>query len=184
MRWMLMPLRRYADFQGRSRRKEFWLWVLFVILASVVLSALDAAFGLGGETTFDRTNTLNSGSAAYNFGYNFGAMTRTGILSGIFSLAILLPNLAVQVRRLHDTDRSGWWLLLPVGPYLVGAVMIVMAMIAPQAALIIAGAVLVGIGVICAIVLLVFLCLPGTSGRNRFGPDPLAPDADLARTFG
>jgi uncharacterized membrane protein YhaH (DUF805 family) len=67
------------------------------------------------------------------------------ILLGIFALAILIPSLAVQVRRLHDTDRSGWWILLGVVPI---------------------------INYIGAIVLLVFYCLEGTRGPNRFGEDP------------
>ncbi len=87
---------------------------MFNIIASIVLSAVDMAVGT------------------------------MGILSGIYGLAMLIPSIAVGVRRMHDIDRSGWWLLIAFVPF---------------------------IGVI---VLLVFALLPGTAGDNRFGPDPKA----------
>ena len=51
MEWMILPLKRYAEFSGRSRRKEYWMWILFLILANIVLSILDAVLGLGGSAT-------------------------------------------------------------------------------------------------------------------------------------
>ena len=107
--------RNYVGFSGRASRSEFWYWVLFSVLVSIALSIIDLAV-LSGKTT---------------------------VLSSIWSLATLLPSLAVGVRRLHDTDRSGWWWLISFIP-------------------------LVGI-----IVLIVFWCLEGTPGSNRFGADPL-----------
>ena len=90
MEWMILPLKRYADFSGRSRRKEYWMFFLFTIIVSVALGIIDAVLGL-------------------NFGSGFSS---NGVLGSLFSLATLVPSLAVGIRRLHDTDRSGWWLLL------------------------------------------------------------------------
>ena len=90
MEWMLMPLKRYADFSGRSRRKEFWMWYLFVMIMYFVLMYLDAALGLGGTAT----GYAEGGSVGFN-------MTG-GLLTLLFMLAILVPNIAVAVRRMHD----------------------------------------------------------------------------------
>lgn len=117
MDWMLLPLRRYAEFSGRSRRREYWMFTLFVVLVSIILTMIDMMLGL----------TTAAG----------------GVLTLLFSLAVLVPSLAVGVRRLHDSERSGWWLLIGLVPF---------------------------VGVI---VLLVFMVLPGTRGANRFGPDPI-----------
>ena len=95
MEWMLMPLRRYAQFSGRSRRKEYWMYTLFIVILSIVASIIDGGLGLTGES-----------------GY--------GPITGILSLATLIPSIAVGIRRLHDTDRSGWWLLIALVP-LIGA---------------------------------------------------------------
>jgi uncharacterized membrane protein YhaH (DUF805 family) len=112
--------RNYVGFAGRASRSEFWYWMLFSVLVSIAASIIDLGL-VSGNTT---------------------------VLSSIWSLAAFLPSLAVGVRRLHDTDRSGWWWLICFIP-------------------------LVGI-----IVLIVFWCLEGTPGPNRFGPDPLgAPQA-------
>jgi uncharacterized membrane protein YhaH (DUF805 family) len=105
---------KYVGFEGRAARPEYWWWVLFVMVVSVILQVVGAIV-LGAE----------SGAG--------------GVLSGLFSLAVLLPGLAVGVRRLHDTDRSGWWLLIALIP-------------------------LIGF-----LVLLYFLVQPGTAGPNRFG---------------
>ena len=84
MSWFVEALKKYVVFSGRSRRKEYWYFVLFVVIVSIVLSLIDSLSG-----------TYHSGSG-------------TGLLSGIFSLAILIPSIAVSVRRLHDIDRTGW----------------------------------------------------------------------------
>jgi uncharacterized membrane protein YhaH (DUF805 family) len=102
----------YVNFAGRAIRSEYWYWVLFVLIATIVTSIIDLVLGI---TLFEP----------------------------IFSLAVLLPSIAVGVRRLHDLDRSGWWLLLGFIP-LIGA-----------------------------IVLIVWFCGRGTPGATRFGPDPL-----------
>lgn len=137
MDWMLMPLRRYADFSGRSRRKEYWMYVLFLIIVFVVLSVLDSMLGLGGSSSSDLSTSGERVGAS--------ASVHGGVLTIIFWLATLVPSIAVGVRRLHDTDRSGWWLLIGLIPLIGG------------------------------IVLLVFNVSEGTRGPNRFGADPKQP---------
>ncbi|MEJ3746848.1 DUF805 domain-containing protein [Actinomycetes bacterium KLBMP 9797] len=110
-------LSQYVQFGGRARRAEYWWFVLFSVLVGIVTSILDLALG---------TDFEGSG----------------GLFNLIANLALLLPSLAVAVRRLHDTDRSGWWILIALIP-LIGA-----------------------------IVLLVFFVQDGTPGPNRFGADP------------
>jgi uncharacterized membrane protein YhaH (DUF805 family) len=130
MRWMLMPLRRYAEFSGRSRRKEYWMFALFNALVSVFVGLV------------------------FLMGYNAG-MSQTEMdtwlmpvlyLAGLYSLVALIPGVAVTIRRLHDTDRSGWNILWSLVP-LFGALL-----------------------------LLVYYISDGTQGLNRFGPDPKAAD--------
>jgi uncharacterized membrane protein YhaH (DUF805 family) len=132
MEWMLMPYRRYADFSGRSRRKEYWMFALFFVIIYAVCAAL--MFG-GGMSIDPATGAPQMGGMFY-----VGA----GLI-GIFALASFVPALAVQVRRFHDQDKSGWFVLLSFIPYIGG------------------------------IIVLVFMCLEGTKGPNRFGPDPKDP---------
>lgn len=145
MEWMLLPLRRYAQFSGRSRRKEYWMFVLLIFIVYVIAMILDSVLGFGTTTRF--ADVTDTGAAA---GFNSSG----GIITLIAMLALFLPSLAVAIRRLHDTDRSGWWILLGLIP-LVGA-----------------------------IILLVFYCTDGTRGPNRFGADPKGENqADLAERF-
>ena len=160
----------YADFKGRAQRSQFWWWYLFLIIGQVVLSTADSALGLQlgksetdvtvGDTTIP---VVNSG---------------VGVLSTVFSLAILLPTLAVAVRRLHDTDRSGWWILAPVAAYVVTAIAVVVG-IALGAGLFVLVLLMTGfvLGAILAIVLLVFYIQKGTPGPNTYGPDPMGQGA-------
>jgi len=127
MEWMLMPLKRYADFSGRSRRKEYWMFALFNFLVMVVLGMI--AVLLGGFEP-DPSGEPSGGSLAF-----------LGLI-GIYGLAVLVPSIAVQVRRFHDQDKSGWFVLINFVPYLGG------------------------------LIVLVFMCLDGTKGENRFGDDP------------
>ena len=101
MSWYFLVLKKYAVFGGRARRKEYWFFQLFTILAIIVLAIIDSTL----EHTGPETDFL-------------------GVLSGLYILATFLPGLGVLVRRLHDTNRSGWWALLGFVP-LVGIVLLV-----------------------------------------------------------
>jgi uncharacterized membrane protein YhaH (DUF805 family) len=105
----------YVTFSGRAARSEYWYWVLFGFIVAVVSAILDGVI----------------------FPYS-----DTGPIEVITSLALLLPGVAMSVRRLHDIDRTGWWVLITF----------------------------TGIGVI---LLIIWACFKGTTGSNRFGPDPL-----------
>jgi uncharacterized membrane protein YhaH (DUF805 family) len=87
MQWYTEVLKKYLVFTGRARRKEFWMFTLFSFIISTVLGTIDNIIG-----------TTNSSGG--------------GVLSGIYGLLVLLPSVAVWVRRLHDTNRSAWWLLI------------------------------------------------------------------------
>lgn len=126
MDWMLMPLKRYADFNGRSRRKEYWMFTLFTFIVYAVLYAL---MFMGMDYTTGKPGGLG--------------MLAMGLLA-IFALGVLVPSIAVAVRRFHDQDKSGWFVLLAFIPFIGG------------------------------LILLVFMCLEGTRGPNRFGEDPKA----------
>ncbi|MFD3943230.1 DUF805 domain-containing protein [Streptomyces sp. NPDC058579] len=112
MNWYLDVLKKYAVFTGRARRQEFWMFALFNFLAVIVLAIVDAVIGT------------------------------TGILVAIYVLGVFLPNLGVTVRRLHDTGRSGWWILIGAIP-LVGP-----------------------------IILIVFYATEGNQTDNAYGPNP------------
>ena len=132
--------------------------MLAIIVAYIVLSIVESIIGI---------NRMIAG--AY------------GPLTALLWLATLVPSIAVAVRRLHDTNRSGWWLLLPIIPYclafaLGGAAMMTGGL---GAGLGTAGIFLM-IGAIGAIVLLVFYCLPGTPGDNRYGPNPYGSQGTAA----
>ncbi len=103
MDWMLLPLRRYAQFNGRARPKEYWMFVLFLIIGFALLNAAETMLGIGTGEYWLRRGPWWAASGYY---------TRGGPLTGLFALAMCIPYLAVAIRRLHDTDRSGWWLLL------------------------------------------------------------------------
>ena len=120
--WMMMPLKRYTDFAGRSRRKEYWMYLLGVIVAAIILGIVEGVLGLSGMV-----------------GGVYGPLTT------LFLLAIIVPSIAVQVRRFHDQDKSGWFVLLSLIPFVGG------------------------------LIVLVFMFLEGTKGPNRFGPDPKDP---------
>jgi len=111
--------RNYASATGRASRSEFWYWMIFSTLCGAAGNVIDLAI----------LRDVDS-----------------GLVAPLISLALLLPDVAVSIRRLHDLDRSGWWLLIC----------------------------LTGIGFI---VLLVWDCMRGTLGPNRFGPAPLASSA-------
>ena len=176
MEWMLMPLRRYAEFSGRSRRMEFWMWILFTFIVGIVLGIIDGVLGFRLNST---PPTPGSGGAV-----GLAMLSSMGILGLLWSLVTLVPNIAVAVRRLHDTNRSGWWLLMPIVPYAIGLVIMLGAAATQNLALIGVGGIFTIIGLIAAIALLVFYCLPGTRGPNKYGPDPMGNSpAELSETF-
>ncbi|MER7948798.1 DUF805 domain-containing protein [Streptomyces sp. NPDC096079] len=117
MNWYLEVLKKYVAFSGRARRKEHWMFLLVNIIAVIIVASVDLAIG-----TFP-------------------------LLYPIYFLAVLLPHLGVTVRRLHDTGRSGWMILLGLIP-LVGAV-----------------------------ILVVFLATEGERQQNAYGPNPKAAPA-------
>ena len=116
MEWYLKVVRdNYANFSGRARRAEFWYFVLFSWIISIVLGVIDGILNANGMP---------------------------GFLGFIYGLAVLIPNIAVGARRLHDTGRSGWWQLIILVP------------------------------IIGVIVLLVFFVQEGSFDRNEYGPSP------------
>ena len=120
MSWYLKVLKKYAVFGGRARRKELWYFYLFHILIFMVVAIIDSV------TTSE---------------------SEPGLLMGLYWLALFIPQIAVQVRRLHDTGKSGWWLFIGLVP-LVGS-----------------------------IVLLVFMVEDSQPGENQYGPNPKLAEA-------
>lgn len=140
MQWIIGPLKKYADFNGRASRTEFWVFLLFVTLVTAAAHYLDGARG------HDVTVALNMG------------MTELSV-----TLLLLLPSITVGVRRLHDSGKSGWWMMLVYLPWLT-----TLAADANQALLIAAsGAFLAG-----GIAWVVLLLLPGEAGENAYGAPP------------
>lgn len=110
--FMKVVTQHYFDFNGRARRAEFWWYIVVYMVLAIIVNVIDSMVHLGG------------------------------LLGGLLSLALLLPNLGVAVRRLHDTNRSGWWILIALVP-------------------------LVGI-----VLLIIWYAAEGTKGPNTYGPDP------------
>ena len=166
MEWMFLPLKRYADFSGRSRRMEYWMFVLFLVLLEIVFYILMLALGGGAMAMSggDPSGVLAAG----------GIVMILALLFFLVFLALLIPSIAVAVRRLHDTNRSGWWILSP----LAGYVIVWLGIAAESSAITLIGS-LVVIGF--AIMLLVFYFLDGTPGPNQYGEDPKGRGA--AETF-
>ena len=161
--WAKRPIvEKYADFTGRAPRAEYWWYILGLVVVAIVISIIDGILGLKGMV-----------------------LGLWGPLTALFMLATIVPSLAVGARRLHDTNRSGWWQLLFYIPY---ALMVVLggAAIAGGAAAggtmgAMAGAGVAGflglIALVCGIILLVFMVLPGRTGENRYGPNPYGEGA-------
>ncbi len=143
MEWMLLPYKRYADFAGRSRRMEYWMYVLLQVIVGFVLAGIMLAGLPFGELDQFENGTVSS-MAGLGPAFYVGL-----VLYLIWWLFNLIPGIAVTVRRLHDRNMSGWWYL---GLILVSWVPFV--------------------GIIASIAFVVVLFLDGTPGSNRFGPDP------------
>jgi len=127
MQWMFLPFRRYAEFSGRSRRKEYWMFALWNAIVNSILLAI--GFWGASEGVFSSDDEL-----ALYFACTLG----------LYGLVAAIPALAVTIRRLHDTDRSGWTILFSLIPF-VGP-----------------------------LILLFFYVSEGTRGPNRFGENPKA----------
>jgi uncharacterized membrane protein YhaH (DUF805 family) len=112
MEWYLGVLKKYAVFDGRARRKEYWMFFLFNIIASVVLAIIDAVLGT------------------------------VAVFSGIYLLGVIVPAIAVTIRRLHDTGKSGWWIFIGLVPVIGGLWM------------------------------LYLMVIDGNPGDNQYGPSP------------
>jgi uncharacterized membrane protein YhaH (DUF805 family) len=143
--WAILPFKRYFDFQGRSRRMEYWSFALMIFVIYLVLVGIMMAGGMSMAAL--------SGDPAAAASASMGPVFYIGAgLLALFALAIIIPSIAVVVRRFHDRDMSGWWYL----GFIVASMIPFVNFIA-------------GIG------MLVLMLLPGTPGPNRFGPDPKDP---------
>jgi uncharacterized membrane protein YhaH (DUF805 family) len=138
--------KKYATFSGRASRSEYWWWVLIAAVVNIVLSALGKIHGIGGIFT---------------------------IIQDLWSLAIIVPTLALVWRRLHDTNRSGLWALAPVIFAIVGAILVIfgagIAVVSSAhalgLALLLVGVIVSGIG---GLVLLILTLLPSNPEGARF----------------
>jgi uncharacterized membrane protein YhaH (DUF805 family) len=181
MEWMLMPLRRYAEFTGRSRRQEFWMYMLLLLIIWMV--AIIGIMVMGaGALSMAGANADGSPRVAGMMGI-FASMGIIAVILGIVWLALLIPTLAVQIRRLHDTDRSGWWIMIYWGPAILSWIVNFAGAASQSTSLVMLGGLCSLLALIASIVLLVFWCLPGTNGPNRFGADPLGGAGNLSQTF-
>ena len=170
MEWVLMPLKRYAEFSGRSRRTEYWAWVLMQVVVWIALWTLFVV--VANVTIFTLGDSVDP--AALGAGVL--------ILFGLYLLVwlfLLIPSLAVTVRRLHDSNRSGWWVVGPALPYALGWIALIAALGEGKPALSPAAASLAMIAILAfllamlfGVVLLVLTLLDGTPGANKYGPDP------------
>ena len=118
MHWLIDPIKKYTVWEGRATRSEYWYFSLFTLLITIGLAIIDTGLGTMDEATGQ------------------------GLLGALWSLFILLPTIAVFVRRLHDTGRSGWWFWILLVP-------------------------LIGF-----IVILVFMCIDSESEENQYGANP------------
>jgi len=149
IRWAILPLKKYATFSGRAPRAEYWWFNLAAMIAGLGTDYLDSFFSVPVVGVY-------------------------GPVSLVFTLALIVPSVAVTVRRLHDSDRTGWWAVMDVWNYslviagfsglsietamksigLVPALMLILLMLS------------------CGVILFIFMVTPGTKRSNEYGPDP------------
>ena len=147
MKWFLKALRQYADFSGRARKKEYWMFVLFYAIFACAISALD--FFIFDTPLYER-----------------------GSLFRIYEIALLVPYLAVSVRRLHDIGKSGWWWCLIFFTAFVAVWLNLFSFTAVNAIVIIQLCILIFMIVITFVVTVVWACFDSQEGRNKWGPNP------------
>jgi uncharacterized membrane protein YhaH (DUF805 family) len=129
MNWYLKVWKQYADFSGRARRTEFWMFQLFQMIIIAVAVILSSAMTVWFDSETPAETIL--------------------LLIGLYFLATFIPTLAVTVRRLHDQNKSGWFIFMHFIPWVGG------------------------------IIMLVFMVAEGTRGPNQYGPDPKNPDSEI-----
>lgn len=177
--WALRPLKNYARFSGRASRAEFWWFFLFATIFYVAMMFIV----MRSFAELTPTQAADPASAI-NFA-NSGPGVLMSLI-GLLWLALLCPMIAVQVRRIHDLNRSGWWIggfwLLYLLYVVLSVAMVASARINAGSAPNMGGFAAVGIIAIAmfvySIVLLVFFCLRGTQGPNRFGEDPYGANVE------
>lgn len=151
LEWAVRPFTRYAQFSGRAPRAEYWWFYLVTVVIGVPLKLLDSA------------------------------VSAHGALSAVLQLALLIPWLAVSVRRLHDINRSGKWLFVPVAAFAIaGAMMGLMnrgTMSGRTDGEFTSLIVVAVVSLLAFIALLAATVLPGTKGPNDYGPDPYSENS-------
>lgn len=159
MEWMLLPLKRYGEFSGRSSRQEFWMFFLFQTLVALVYFAIVImVVGLSG--VMGAAQSVEAGMVAPIVAIIMGGVWL------IYVLAMIVPNAAVIVRRCHDQGLSGW----------IGGLLFVLAFLMNIVGLFFLN--------VFGLVLLILMALPGNVGTNRYGSDPANRAASVADTFG
>lgn len=157
--WALRPLRHYVDFQGRAPRAEYWWYTLAVTIVGIAVGIVDAKL-------------------------SHPVVGRYGPLGLTFTVVLIVPGLAVSVRRIHDSNRTGWWCVMKASgyAYAVGGAALVRQI--PSLSPLMLGIVITGFGVwIClGIIFFVFLLAQGDQRSNDYGPDPYGP-SDLEEVF-
>lgn len=106
--------KKYATFSGRASRSEYWWWALWSFLITIVVSIIGSVIAVA---TGDYTASSQASATGANASFNTNSPLATGLL-GLWYLAVLIPSIAIQVRRLHDANFRGWWVLLNLIPFL------------------------------------------------------------------
>jgi uncharacterized membrane protein YhaH (DUF805 family) len=160
------------NFSGRARRAEYWWFALYLFVAALAAQGALLYFMMQ-DPAFLAAMTSEEAAQAW-FKQSPDAMRTAGIFFLGYVVLAWLPQLAVTVRRLHDTDRSGWFIFMPFLAYLVTAIggVALTILTGGQAATFALLSILI-IPTVASIWFLIVLCLPGTHGTNRFGPDPV-----------
>ena len=184
MKWFIKCFKQYVDFKGRARRREFWWFTLInFIIAFILMIFMMVPMIKGMLNDPDMMEAINDagiyGSSALDDEYTmqmYSMMMHTPAfyVYCIYCLLILLPSLAVTVRRLHDTGRSGWWII----PLYVGSMLSNLANFINCSAGV--KVVLMLISLAAAIVFIVFMFLDSQEGENKWGPNPKDLFADDA----